>query len=102
MSTTERRKHIRQATLLRCRVEGAAAEALMWVTDLSAGGCYVTTKQTVPIGSRVTLHCEFGGMETVLTGSVVHSHVERGFAIEFSGLSDATRLRLDDFLQRIT
>ena len=99
---TERRKHVRHPVMLRCRVEGASPETLMWLTDLSEGGCYISTRETLSAGSDITVYCDLGAsVATLLTGRVVHVQPQRGFAVEFSEMSQAAQQQLQRFLQKI-
>ena len=77
---SERRKHVRRAVLLPCKVEGAWAHGTMQIVDLSVGGCFVATRETIPAGTQITLHAKLAGTEVRFTGRVVHMQGGRGFA----------------------
>ena len=96
----ERRKHVRRAVLLHCRLEGAATQGTLQVIDLSAGGCFVRTTDVVPAGADVTVHATFAGTEVSLRGRVAHVQPGRGFAVEFVDLADETRQQLERFLPK--
>lgn len=56
----ERRKHVRRAVLLPCRVEGADTRGPMQVIDLSEGGCFVATTDRYAAGVQLTLQIRLG------------------------------------------
>ena len=95
---SERRKHIRRAVLLPCRVEGADARGSMQVIDLSEGGCFVATTDRYAAGVQLTLQIRLGTSDVALTGRVVHVRPRRGFAVEFMSLSQSAHQRLEEFL----
>ena len=97
----ERRRHIRQAVLLPCRLDGVTNGA-MQVIDLSEGGCFVATRTAIPSGALVTVYARFGGAEVPLNGRIVHVRSGRGFAMEFVDLASEARLQLDQFLTLVT
>jgi hypothetical protein len=100
-SHEDRRKYARQAVLLPCRVDGVKTKGSMQVTDLSAGGCFVATRDPVDAGSEVTIHARLAGVELPLPGRVVYVKTGRGFAIEFGNLASDTRYLLEQFLTRV-
>jgi hypothetical protein len=81
-------------------MDGVTTSGTMQVTDLSAGGCFVTTAESVAEGSEVTIHAKFDGIELELAGRIVHVKPGRGFAIEFGNLRSDTRYLLEYFLTR--
>jgi PilZ domain-containing protein len=96
----DRRQFARQSVMLPCRVDGVATSGTMQVTDLSAGGCFIATRESVAAGSDVTIRAKFAGVELALTGRVVHVRPGSGFAIEFGNLPPDTRYMLEHFLTR--
>jgi len=86
--------------MLPCRVDGVTTSGPMQVTDLSAGGCFIATRDSVAKGAEVTIHATFAGVVLALPGRVVHVQPERGFAIEFGNLPSDTRYLLEHFLTR--
>ena len=53
------------------------------LTDLSLGGCYLTTNSPFPRGTRVTLSIKTGEMEVHAAGIVLVAHPEFGMGVEF-------------------
>ena len=98
----DRRRYARQSVMLPCRVEGVTTSGTMQVTDVSAGGCFIATREPVADGSEVTVRAKFAGVELSLAGRVVHVQPGRGFAIEFGNLPSDTRYLLEQFLTRVT
>ena len=97
---SDRRKYARQSVMLPCRVDGVTTSGTMQVTDLSAGGCFIATRDSVAAGSEVTIHAKFAGVELALAGRIVHVQPGSGFAIEFGNLPTDTRYMLEHFLTR--
>jgi len=81
-------------------VDGVTTSGTMQVTDLSAGGCFIATRDHVAADSEVTIRAKFAGVELVLPGRVVRAQPGRGFAIEFGNLPSDTRYLLEHFLTR--
>lgn len=96
----ERRKHERRPVLITCRAEGAFSHAAMRLTDLSEGGCFVSTAAEFPRGMRLTLVATVAGNEVTLAGSVAHLQPGRGFGfqIDFDESPKGTRQRLEELL----
>ncbi len=53
------------------------------VTDLSLGGCYLTTNSPFPRGTRVILSMKAADLEVRSTGFVLVAHPEFGMGVEF-------------------
>jgi hypothetical protein len=53
------------------------------LTDLSLGGCYLTTGSPFPRGTRVTLSIKTGNLEVHAGGIVLVAHPEFGMGVEF-------------------
>jgi DNA-binding response OmpR family regulator len=53
------------------------------VTDLSVGGCYLTTNSPFPRGTRVTLSTKSADVEERAKGFVLVAHPEFGMGVEF-------------------
>jgi hypothetical protein len=53
------------------------------VTDLSVGGCYLTTNSPFPRGTRVNLSIKTAGGEARAKGFVLVAHPEFGMGVEF-------------------
>lgn len=78
--STNRRKHVRRSIFIPCHLEGSSVDMLL--TDLSEGGCFVSTTEEAAVGTRVTLHALFFGAEVSLPGRVVRIEAGRGFGFE--------------------
>ena len=96
----DRRKYARQAVSLPCRVDGVTTSGTM-MTDVSAGGCFIATRDSVAAGSEVTIHAKLPGTTLALPGRVVRVKPGRGFGIEFGNLASDTRYLLEQFLTRV-
>ena len=96
----ERRKYERRPVLITCRAEGAFSHAAMRLTDLSEGGCFVSTAAEFPRGMRMPLVAVVAGDEVTLSGSVAHVQPGRGFGfqIDFDESPNGTRQRLEELL----
>ena len=97
----DRRKYARQAVSLACRVDGVTTSGTMQMTDVSAGGCFIATRDSVVAGSEVTIHAKLPGATLALPGRVVRVKPGRGFGIEFGNLASDTRYLLEQFLTRV-
>jgi hypothetical protein len=53
------------------------------LTDLSLGGCYLTTNSPFPRGTRVTLSIKTANLEIRAGGAVLVAHPEFGMGVEF-------------------
>ena len=98
---SDRRKFARQTVSLPCRVDGVTASGTMQMIDVSAGGCFVATRDAVAEGADVTIHAKLPGATLALPGRVVRVKPGRGFAIEFGNLASDTRYLLEQFLTRV-
>ena len=85
----ERRRHPRRGVFLECRIEGTSARAILRITDLSVGGCYVDSRFPVSLGSRITIRV-LSEPEVVLPGLVTSVQPGFGFGVAFAELSDRT------------
>ena len=96
----DRRKYERRPVLITCRAEGAFQHAAMRLTDLSEGGCFVSTGAEFPRGMRMTLVAMVAGNEVPLSGRVAHVQAGRGFGfqIDFDESPKDTRQRLEELL----
>ena len=72
------------------------------VTDLSAGGCFVESREAVSEGDLVKLRLDLpGNGELVIWGNVVFWVRETGFGLRFSAFSQGgAREKLLDLLSR--
>ena len=69
------------------------------LTDLSLGGCYLTTNSPFPRGTRVILSIKTADLEVRAGGVVLVAHPEFGMGVEF--LQTTTEQR-DQVLRMIT
>ena len=93
--SAERRKHVRREVFIPCRLEGSSA--VMHLTDVSPGGCFVATSHEVAAGSPITLRATMSGKEVSLSGRVARVEPGRGFglAINVADLNDDARQQLE-------
>lgn len=61
------------------------------LTDLSLGGCYLTTSSPFPRGTRVVLSIKTGDLEVRAGGLVLVAHPEFGMGVEFLQTTDEQR-----------
>ena len=98
---SERRRYTRREVLLECLIEGTSARALVRVTNLSIGGCYVDSRFPVSIGSKITIRV-LAEPQPVLPGRVTSSDPGIGFGVEFEELPAATCTQLLALMARTT
>lgn len=93
--SAERRRHVRRAVFIPCRIEGSSA--VMHLTDVSPGGMFVTTNHEVAVGSGITLRATISGAEVSFSGRVVRVQPGRGFglAVNAAELNDVARQTLE-------
>ena len=60
-------------------------------TDLSLGGCYLTTSSPFPRGTRVILSIKTADLEVHARGIVLVAHPEFGMGVEFFQKTDEQR-----------
>lgn len=86
----ERRTTKRIRTNLDARWEGVLAHHTGTVTDLSITGCFILTVDKVKPKELIRVEIEMPAAEWVyLWGEVVYQVSEIGFALRFTGISDA-------------
>ncbi len=61
------------------------------LTDLSLGGCYLTTSSPFPRGTRVVLSIKTGDLEVRAGGLVLVAHPEFGMGVEFLQTTEEQR-----------
>jgi hypothetical protein len=64
------------------------------LTDLSLGGCYLTTVSPFPRGTRVLLSIKTSDLEVHAEGVVLVAHPEFGMGVEFLQTTDEQRNRV--------
>lgn len=67
--------------------------------DISLGGCYVEMALTLSVDTPLKIVLWLGHEKLAVDGVVVSCHPQFGNGIEFSGLSQASQLRLQRFLE---
>jgi hypothetical protein len=97
----ERRRYPRREVLLECRIEGTSARALLRITNVSIGGCYVDSRFPVSIGAKITVSV-LADPGLVLPGRVTSAQPGFGFGVEFDELSNATCTQLLALMARTT
>jgi hypothetical protein len=96
----ERRLHERFkiALQIELRPEGTDFPIHLQTTDVSCGGCYLEMAFTLEPGRNLDLILWLGGQKLLLKGVVVSSHPQFGNGIEFTGMAEDQRYRLEQFL----
>src|SRR6202522_164987 len=64
------------------------------LTDLSLGGCYLTTASPFPRGTRVTLSTKMADIEVRSEGVVLVAHPEFGMGVEFFQITNEQQDRV--------
>ena len=68
--------------------ENADQKVLAFITNLSVGGCYVTTNSPLPVETKVRIALWLDDQAKTWTdGMVISSHRDVGMGIKFLGLS---------------
>lgn len=71
------------------------------VSDLSAGGVFVTTRDAVPVGTVIEMLFSLQEGEIRAKGIVRFSNEGRGFGVEFTEIGLSDRARLLELLRRL-
>ncbi len=71
------------------------------VSDLSAGGVFVATRDPVPVGTAIEMLFSLHEGEIRMKGIVRFSVDGRGFGVEFTKMGAGDRARLLDLLRRL-
>jgi hypothetical protein len=96
----ERRRFARFPAAM--RIEAVDQEGKpVWghASDISATGCYITTLQPLPCGTRLEVRFWLAQEKFTFPACVRTSHSGVGMGIEFVGLADHVRAKLDDHLR---
>ncbi|HEX8473335.1 MAG TPA: PilZ domain-containing protein [Pyrinomonadaceae bacterium] len=97
--STERRASKRVQTNLHARWEGILARYDGTITDLGVNGCFILTTDNVRLQELVRLELELPKKGWIyLWAEVVYVAPEMGFALRFTGLSDAEEELLVDYI----
>jgi len=81
------------------RAQGNEIPIRVETADISQGGCYVQMAVTLPVQTTLKVTLWLGHEKCVVAGNVVSCHPQFGNGIEFVGLSQDSRQRLQRFLE---
>ena len=99
--TKERRRALRARVNLRARWEGDLGQREADVTSLSKNGCFVLSGGNVKPKELIRLELMLPHDEPIyLWAEVVEEADEIGFAMQFTSVEDADRVRLEQFLEK--
>lgn len=97
----EKRTHDRVQVTLAALCLAGAEELPSEVTNLGAGGCFVSTVGKVPVGESVHLNVILpGGGALLLGGKVVHGQWPLGFGLQFTDVGEDERRRVKELIER--
>ncbi|HWS55939.1 MAG TPA: PilZ domain-containing protein [Pyrinomonadaceae bacterium] len=91
----ERRRYERSRLIIDVFFDGADLTGVAATTDISPGGLYMNTKAELPEGAVLTLRIPFEDRDVVCNGEVVYSNPGRGVGVNFQGLSEEDRARIE-------
>ena len=94
----ERRKHRRFPVRIDAYCRGNTQAGLGRVSDLSAGGCRITTGVALQRDDTAVLTMTLGGREMTLPGRVVAVNAT-GVSIRFENMTPSTEYQLAEALQ---
>jgi hypothetical protein len=78
--------------------DGSARRALVFLRDLSTGGCYAAMTQPFPLGEKVSIALWLDDETKIwVDGIVISSHPNEGMGIKFLGLSRKNTNALERF-----
>lgn len=101
--TNERRKADRFQANLDAHWEGVLTRREGKLVDLSATGCFLLTSDEVKTGELIRLEIRTPeGAWVYLWGEVVYQISEMGFAVHFTGTSDAEQASLTELLDYVS
>ena len=72
------------------------------LTDLSLGGCYLSTASPFPVRTRIVLSMKVAGVSFRAEGVVLVMHSDLGMGIEFAQSTESQRNDLEKFIQALT
>jgi len=81
-----------------------------WATDISQGGLFINTRKPLPIGTEVRVLIQLPGEQfpATLDGKVTRvsefdnaHNLVPGMAVQFTGVDEARREQLEQFVQRL-
>ena len=92
----ERRAHDRSRLILDVFFDGEDVTGVASSKDISAGGLYMTTQATIPVGALLLVRIPFRqGVEIVCRAEVIYSEPGRGLGVRFRDLTDEARAMLE-------
>lgn len=95
-STAERRAAERVRTALEAHWEGVLTSRAGTVTDVSASGCFILTRDDVEERELIRLEIAMPtGRRIYLWGEVVYRVAEMGFALRFTGVDETEQRMLE-------
>lgn len=95
-STEERRAHDRSRLILDVFFDGQDVTGVASTKDISAGGLYMNTQRTFPVGAMLLVRIPFRpDAEVVCRAEVVYSDPGRGVGLRFRDVSDEGRAILE-------
>jgi Tfp pilus assembly protein PilZ len=71
------------------------------IGDVSAGGVFISTPVTVPVGAEVEMLFALPEGETRVHGVVRFVSPEKGIGVEFTDMGAGDRARLQELLRRL-
>jgi hypothetical protein len=80
--------------------EGSDVPIRTQTADVSMGGCYVQMGITLPVGTVLNLVLWLDGRKLVTKGKVVTCHPQFGNGIAFTGLTENSQEKLQQFLEK--
>ena len=72
-----------------------------WTSDLSVGGCYIGTRFTIPVGTRLKGALWLGEEKVMISAIVVTCYPQIGNGIQFLAMPPADRNRVRSFLESL-
>ena len=96
----EKRRHPRRKVpvQIELHLEGVAAPLRTATSETSLGGCYVETMFTFSVGTLLTMTLWLGDEKVMTECRVATCFPQVGNGIQFTGMSDDTRSKLERFL----
>lgn len=88
----ERRKNERTRLILDLYYDGHDATGVASIQDISLGGLYMKTDETIKVGSELHLRIPFNENDSVVAkAEVVYVNQGEGVGVKFTALSDNAR-----------
>jgi hypothetical protein len=99
--TTERRRSLRHQLILDLYYDGAEGVGVAQTRDINLHGLYFNTLAEIPKGTQLKMRLPLNAAKEylVLDAEVVYSQPKIGCAVEFIGLSEASKTALAQFIE---